>query len=135
MNNTQYDSRDRLAYETIANYLPSRLTVPPESKLLVEGSLRQPLFLEDEGFYVGRTSEIRITNRNILENRILKQAEEGRAWFGPSGTITHLPNPIRTSYIKPWVSGLDETDPAIKTYYVKAFENAVEDYYRVCIRF
>ncbi len=47
-------------------------TVPASSKLPENVRPRYP---EEEGLYVGERPHVCLTNQNILENRILKQAE------------------------------------------------------------
>lgn len=47
-------------------------TVPASGKL--PENVR-PRYLEEEGLYVGERPSVSLTNQNILENRILKQAE------------------------------------------------------------
>lgn len=48
------------------------VTVPASGKL--PENVR-PRYLEEEGLYVGERPSVSLTNQNILENRILKQAE------------------------------------------------------------
>lgn len=56
--------------EQKVNFVPSVMDAPPESKNLDDAT---PVFLEEEGFYVGMMPEVQIRNRNILENRLLSQ--------------------------------------------------------------
>uniref|UniRef100_A0A9J8A2J0 DUF5523 domain-containing protein n=1 Tax=Cyprinus carpio carpio TaxID=630221 RepID=A0A9J8A2J0_CYPCA len=90
--------------------------VPASSKLPEHV---RPRHLEEEGLYVGERPPVCLTNQNILENRILKQAE-GRKWFGDDGRIIALPEPIKESSSRPPLFILeDELDPALQTAYRK----------------
>uniref|UniRef100_A0A9J7XB35 DUF5523 domain-containing protein n=1 Tax=Cyprinus carpio carpio TaxID=630221 RepID=A0A9J7XB35_CYPCA len=94
--------------------------VPASSKLPEHV---RPRHLEEEGLYVGERPPVCLTNQNILENRILKQAE-GRKWFGDDGRIIALPEPIKESSSRPPLFILeDELDPALQTAYRKALKS------------
>lgn len=119
--------RARVEEEQKISFVPSVLDAPVESKNLEEAT---PVYLEEEGFYVGLMPEVQIRNRNILENRILSQEVlDHKLWFGPDGRVKNLPNPVRLFPTKPWVAGLDELDPSIETVYVKAYQRSVEEKY------
>nr|CAB3228105.1 coiled-coil and C2 domain-containing protein 2A [Phallusia mammillata] len=112
--------------ENLNYFIPSML--PSDISKKVEDSAR-PRYLEDEGFYVGRKPEIGLQNKNILENRLLRQPDNGRGWFGADGEIEILPDPIKQVATKPWVEAVEEVDPSIETVYVKAYEYLVEGKY------
>ncbi|XP_056589201.1 coiled-coil and C2 domain-containing protein 2A isoform X1 [Triplophysa dalaica] len=101
-------------------FVPSMRTVPASGKL--PENVR-PRYLEEEGLYVGERPSVSLTNQNILENRILKQAE-GMKWFGDDGRIMALPDPIKESSSRPPLFHLeDELDPALQTVYRKALKS------------
>ncbi|XP_073678752.1 coiled-coil and C2 domain-containing protein 2A [Garra rufa] len=110
----------RLQRERETLFVPSMRPVPSSSKL--PENVR-PRYLEEEGLYVGERPPVCLTNQNILENRILKQAE-GRKWFGDDGRIIALPDPIKESSSRPPLFHLeDELDPALQTVYRKALKS------------
>ncbi|XP_016386999.1 coiled-coil and C2 domain-containing protein 2A [Sinocyclocheilus rhinocerous] len=109
----------RLQRERETLFVPSMRPVPASSKL--PENVR-PRYLEEEGLYVGERPPVCLTNQNILENRILKQAE-GRKWFGDDGCIIALPDPINESSSRPPLFHLeDELDPALQAVYRKALK-------------
>uniref|UniRef100_A0A8C2CX92 Coiled-coil and C2 domain containing 2A n=1 Tax=Cyprinus carpio TaxID=7962 RepID=A0A8C2CX92_CYPCA len=109
----------RLQRERETLFVPSMRPVPASSKL--PENVR-PRYLEEEGLYVGERPHVCLTNQNILENRILKQAE-GRKWFGDDGCIIALPDPIKESSSRPPLFHLeDELDPALQAVYRKALK-------------
>uniref|UniRef100_A0A672PN68 Coiled-coil and C2 domain containing 2A n=1 Tax=Sinocyclocheilus grahami TaxID=75366 RepID=A0A672PN68_SINGR len=109
----------RLQRERETLFVPSMRPVPASSKL--PENVR-PRYLEEEGLYVGERPPVCLTNQNILENRILKQAE-GRKWFGDDGCIIALPDPIKESSSRPPLFHLeDELDPALQAVYRKALK-------------
>ncbi|XP_043080753.1 coiled-coil and C2 domain-containing protein 2A isoform X3 [Puntigrus tetrazona] len=110
----------RLQRERETLFVPSMRPVPASGKL--PENVR-PRFLEEEGLYVGERPPVCLTNQNILENRILKQAE-GRKWFGDDGRIIALPDPIKESSSRPPLFHLeDELDPALQSVYRKALKS------------
>ncbi|XP_051515693.1 coiled-coil and C2 domain-containing protein 2A-like isoform X2 [Myxocyprinus asiaticus] len=101
-------------------FVPSMRPVPASSKL--PENVR-PRYMEEEGLYVGERPPVSLTNQNILENRLLKQAE-GRKWFGDDGRIMALPDPIKESSSRPPLFHLeDELDPALHTVCRKALKS------------
>ncbi|XP_039261426.2 coiled-coil and C2 domain-containing protein 2A-like isoform X2 [Styela clava] len=119
--------RIRLETEQQISFVPSILNAPSEKKVLDNAA---PMYLEEEGFYVGLMPEVQIRNRNILENRILSQEkQDDKAWFGLDGRVKILPSPVQIHPNKPWVSGLDDIDPSIETIYVKAYQTSVDEKY------
>ncbi|XP_009294855.2 coiled-coil and C2 domain-containing protein 2A isoform X7 [Danio rerio] len=114
------DYSRRLQRERDTLFVPSMRPVPASSKLAEN---TRPRFLEEEGLYVGERPHVCLTNLNILENRILKQAE-GRRWFGDDGRIVALPDPIKESSSRPPLFHLeDQLDPALQTVYRKALKS------------
>ncbi|XP_051947556.1 coiled-coil and C2 domain-containing protein 2A [Xyrauchen texanus] len=110
----------RLQRERETVFVPSMRPVPASSKLPENV---QPRYLEEEGLYVGERPAVSLTNQNILENRLLKQAE-GRKWFGDDGRIMALPDPIKESSSRPPLFYLEEElDPALHTVYRKALKS------------
>ncbi|KAF0042441.1 hypothetical protein F2P81_005973 [Scophthalmus maximus] len=64
--------RKRIQRESELLYTPSNRPVPTSIKLPENV---QPRYLEDEGLYVGKRPPVSQTNKNLLENRILKMEE------------------------------------------------------------
>ena len=78
--------------------------------------------MEDEGIFVGEKPVVLPTNRNRLENRLLRNPDGYQGWFGPDGEVESLPNPLKKIWTKPWDNfdyGLDEN---LITYYRKAYK-------------
>ncbi|XP_055044610.2 coiled-coil and C2 domain-containing protein 2A isoform X1 [Misgurnus anguillicaudatus] len=101
-------------------FVPSMRPVPASDKL--PENVR-PRYLEEEGLYVGERPSVSLTNQNILENRIVKQAE-GRKWFGDDGRIMALPDPIKESSSRPPLLHLENAlDPALQTVFRKALKS------------
>ncbi|XP_070613462.1 coiled-coil and C2 domain-containing protein 2A isoform X3 [Erythrolamprus reginae] len=119
-----YSGRVQKEKDTLFN--PSMLRVPPSLKMPEN---MQPRFLEEEGFYTGECPVVSLSNRNIMENRILKQ-EQGKKWFGDDGQILALPNPVKQSLTSPplfLTKGDQETDLVI--FYKKALKMRLANQY------
>lgn len=55
-------------------YLPLFIIVTVPTSIKLPENV-QPRYLEDEGLYVGKRPPVSQTNKNLLENRILKMEE------------------------------------------------------------
>ncbi|XP_047192617.1 coiled-coil and C2 domain-containing protein 2A isoform X3 [Scophthalmus maximus] len=112
--------RKRIQRESELLYTPSNRPVPTSIKLPENV---QPRYLEDEGLYVGKRPPVSQTNKNLLENRILKM-EEGKKWFGDDGSVIALPDPIKESFTRPPLFHMEEDlHPALQTVYRKALKS------------
>ncbi|CAD5113655.1 DgyrCDS2816 [Dimorphilus gyrociliatus] len=96
--------------------------VPLKSRLEEEKPIKnrifdveQPRFIEDEGFFVGKKPFISRGNLIRMENRLLKQKDQGRNWFGEDGRLIMLPDPLKSNPIKPFVP--DDPDLGFTTGY------------------
>uniref|UniRef100_A0A8D3E8L3 C2 domain-containing protein n=1 Tax=Scophthalmus maximus TaxID=52904 RepID=A0A8D3E8L3_SCOMX len=110
--------RKRIQRESELLYTPSNRPVPTSIKLPENV---QPRYLEDEGLYVGKRPPVSQTNKNLLENRILKMEEK---WFGDDGSVIALPDPIKESFTRPPLFHMEEDlHPALQTVYRKALKS------------
>uniref|UniRef100_A0A8D3D0Z3 Coiled-coil and C2 domain containing 2A n=1 Tax=Scophthalmus maximus TaxID=52904 RepID=A0A8D3D0Z3_SCOMX len=110
--------RKRIQREKELLYTPSNRPVPTSIKLPENV---QPRYLEDEGLYVGKRPPVSQTNKNLLENRILKMEEK---WFGDDGSVIALPDPIKESSTRPPLFHMEEDlHPALQTVYRKALKS------------
>ncbi|XP_063875385.1 coiled-coil and C2 domain-containing protein 2A-like isoform X2 [Scylla paramamosain] len=74
-------------------FLPSALPSDLRSKLEEGVSVRDPL---EEGLYVGEKPFLTPANRNIVENRLLRQ--NNRHWFSETGSLERLNTPINEQF-------------------------------------
>lgn len=82
---------------------------------------------------MGEKPEVLPQNRNILENRLLRQPDKGEGWFGANGEVKTIPNPVKQYPTKPWDHALEDVDQSVETIYIKATMSATEDkYLQVC---
>ncbi|GBN36009.1 Coiled-coil and C2 domain-containing protein 2A [Araneus ventricosus] len=96
---------------------PSYKPVPVNMKL-PDG--KEPRYLEDEGFYVGKKPEVSKRNINRLENRLVTQKEF--QWFGDDGLVKMLPDPVCKSPVRHVVDEEAGEFPDLE--YVKASLNS-----------
>ncbi|KAF8782530.1 Coiled-coil and C2 domain-containing protein like [Argiope bruennichi] len=85
----------KIEKENNSFFHPSYKPVPVNIKLL-DG--KEPRYLEDEGFYVGKKPEVSKRNLNRLENRLVTQKEF--QWFGDDGLVKMLPDPVCKSPVR-----------------------------------
>ncbi|XP_076317683.1 coiled-coil and C2 domain-containing protein 2A-like isoform X2 [Tachypleus tridentatus] len=65
--------RLRMELERQMLFYPDTKSVPVQEKI---GSNREPRYLEEEGFYVGKRPAVSEMNKNKLENRLIRQKAE-----------------------------------------------------------
>ncbi|XP_076825165.1 coiled-coil and C2 domain-containing protein 2A-like isoform X2 [Clavelina lepadiformis] len=116
----------QLERESLTYFVPSILPTDITKKV---DSNTQPRYLEDEGFYVGEKPLVLSKNKNILENRFLRQPDLGKSWFGADGEVESLPNPVKKSSTKPWVESIEDVDGSLVTIYTKACEEDAQSKY------
>ena len=92
-----------------------------------------PRHRDDEGLYVGRRPEVKRTNHNAVENRLLQRPDrvikkekrkikfnqknyynyyilfQGRGWFGEDGLLLTLPDPLTETRLRPMILAHDST--------------------------
>ncbi|XP_031567301.1 coiled-coil and C2 domain-containing protein 2A-like [Actinia tenebrosa] len=87
----------QLEIESTIYKVPSILAVPIDKKV-PEG--REPRYLEEEGFYVGKPPPVCFSNLNIMEDRLVG-TDKKLIWFGEDGHLKRLANPLREKSTRP----------------------------------
>ncbi|XP_022245376.1 coiled-coil and C2 domain-containing protein 2A-like isoform X2 [Limulus polyphemus] len=103
----------RMEFERQMLFYPETKRVPVQEKI---GNSREPRYLEEEGFYVGKRPAVPERNKNKLENRLIRQKE--KHWFGDDAQIVALADPLQTCISRP--VSFEDSDQVIKTVFVKA---------------
>ncbi|XP_050733212.1 coiled-coil and C2 domain-containing protein 2A-like [Eriocheir sinensis] len=83
----------RRAQQRSTLFMPSSLPSDVRSKLEEGRSLRDPV---EEGLYVGEKPFLTPANRNIVENRLLRQ--NNRHWFSETGSLERLNTPVSEQF-------------------------------------
>ena len=108
--------REKLEVDKGALFVPPETAAPVKDKIFEQP---EPRYLEDEGFYVGKRPAVTQTNVNKMENRLLKEPELSKDWFGEDGKLIMLPDPLKEISDRPAMLEIID-EPSLQTEYRKA---------------
>ena len=90
---------------------------------LQPGPKLHPRDWESEGFFVGVTPYVTLSNRNKMESRLLTEPEgRGRKWFCADGKLDAAPLPLKTFATRPPIE-VEDVVEEIETRYVEPIVN------------